>query len=114
MPRRLGVERKDGVNGVNVRILFNPLIWLKLKPHWFEKETRDSQKGLSGAGQGGIQCYKIIPRLYLRARSDCWLSGSHFHNLTDLGLQTVSLCCGSPTLSCTDQCLKLEAETDLG
>lgn len=54
VPCRPDVERKDRVN---VRISFNPLIWLKPKPHWLEQETRDSQKGLGvGAGQGGVEC----------------------------------------------------------
>lgn len=34
-----------------------------------------------------------------KGRSDSGLSGSHFHDLTVLGPQTVSLCCGSPALS---------------
>lgn len=46
---RAGVEREDRVK---VGILFNPLIWLKPKPHWFEQEPRDTRKeGLLG-GQG--------------------------------------------------------------
>lgn len=44
-----GAERKDRVK---VGILFNPLIWLKPKPHWFEQETRDTQKGLLGGWAG--------------------------------------------------------------
>lgn len=53
VPCRLGAERKDRVK---VGISFNPLIWLKPKPHWFEQETRDTWKGLLGAGQGGVEC----------------------------------------------------------
>lgn len=42
------VQREDRVN---VGILFNPLIWLKLKPHWFKQ--RDKKDGRVCWGLGG-------------------------------------------------------------
>lgn len=52
--RCAGLEQRE--DRVKVGILFNPLIWLKPKPHWFEQETRDTQEDLLGAGQGGVEC----------------------------------------------------------
>lgn len=49
-----------------------------------------------------------------KGRSDSGLSGPHFHHLTVRGPQTVSLCCGSPTLIQSYRLMaQLETEADL-